>query len=136
MKILTQKLKVKRGHRVKVHFDKATKVWFMPKSSFFKYRDGVKRYRTMGGDFNPPEAEFTVSFDGDWYVVVERGSHFNPVDINARVEVLPPEIKLVDPFADEDIPSSDESSTAEDPVDESSEESEEDEETEEKESIE
>jgi len=132
MKILTQKLKVKKGYRVKVHFDKATKVWLMPKSSFIKYRDGVKRYRSMGGDFNPPSTEFRVPFDGEWYAVVEKGSHFNPMNITARVEVLPPEIKLVDPFADDDSDANDTASEA--PAEEPT--NEEDEETEQKESIE
>lgn len=132
MKILQQSLKVKRGQRVKVHFDRATKIWFMPSSSFIKYRDGVKRYRSMGGDFNPPEATFTVPFDGKWYVVVERGSHFNPMNINARVEVLPPEIKLVDPFADDEPTPP----PAKDVSEESTDEENADEETEEKESIE
>ena len=92
MKILQQPLKVKRNQIIQVHFDKPVVVKLMSKNMFPKYKNGAKHV-AQGGFFEQSPAKFTIPYDGIWHAVIEKGSHSNPINVEGRVEVLPPEIK-------------------------------------------
>ena len=110
MKILQQACKVKRGSRVIINFSKPTNVFLMTEVNFKKYKDGASHKR-MGGHFDRSPAEFTAPYDGTWHAVIEKGSHFNPMDVTGSVEILPPVLK--DPTYFIDRPESSETVVAE-----------------------
>jgi hypothetical protein len=92
MKILQQPVKAKRNAIVQVHFDKPVVVKLISHNMFPKYKNGAKHV-AQGGFYEQSPARFTVPYDGVWHAVIERGSHYNPIDVKGRVELLPPEIK-------------------------------------------
>jgi hypothetical protein len=103
MKILQQSVKVKRGSRVLVKFSKPTNIYLMTEVNFKRYKDGAS-FRRLGGEYKQSPAEFVAPYDGTWHAVIERGSHFNPIDVTGSVEVLPPLRKETPYFVADDAP--------------------------------
>ena len=106
MKILQQPVKAKRNEIIQVHFDKPVVVRLLSKSMFKKYKNGG-RFQGQGGMYEDSPAKFTVPYDGLWHAVIEKKSHFNPINVSGRVELLPPEIRetpYFDPDAEEETP--------------------------------
>lgn len=101
MKILQQAVKAKRNQIIQVHFDRPVVVRLLSRNMFPKYKNGG-RYVSQGGHFEESPARFTVPYDGTWHAVIERESHFNPIEVKGRVEVLPPEIKEPAYFSEDD----------------------------------
>ena len=89
MKILQQPVKVKRYSRVQVHFNKPCTIYLMTEVNFKRYKDGAS-FRRLGGHFDKSPAEFIAPYDGTWHAVIERGSHFSPINVEGKVEILPP----------------------------------------------
>lgn len=102
MKILRQAIKVKKGSRVQVHISRPATVYMMTEPNFKRYKDGAS-FKRMGGSFEKSPAEFIAPYDGLWYTVIEKGSHFSPKSIEGRVEVLPPVLKEISYFDDDDL---------------------------------
>lgn len=100
MKILKQAVKVKRGSRVKVSFSKPSTVFLMTEVNFKKYKDG-STFKRIGGAYDKSPVEFIAPYDGTWYAVIEKGSHFNPSNVTGSVEVLPPISKEPSYFDDD-----------------------------------
>ena len=94
MKILQQPVTVKRGSRVVVTFSEATNIFLMTEVNFKRYKDGSS-YRRLGGKYKKSPAEFTAPYDGTWHVVIEKGSHFSPLNVTGSVDVRPPKRKEV-----------------------------------------
>lgn len=101
MKILQQPVRVKKFQRVLVHFNKPCTIYMMTEVNFRRYKDGAS-FRRMGGKFEESPVEFVVPYDGTWHAVIEKGSHFNPLNIEGRVEILPPKRKEVPYYAEEE----------------------------------
>lgn len=120
MKILQQAVKVKRHSRVNVHFDKPCTIYLMTEVNFKRYKDGAS-FRRLGGPFDKSPAEFVAPYDGTWHAVIERGSHFNPINVSGRVEVLAPLMKDTPYLFDEEPASNDEEVTDEVAIEESDE---------------
>jgi hypothetical protein len=92
MKILQQAVKAKRNAIIQVHFDTPVVVKLISRNMFPKYKNGAKHV-AQGGRFEQSPAKFTIPYDGVWHAVIERESHYNPIAVKGRVELLPPEIK-------------------------------------------
>src|SRR5690606_17886564 len=99
MKILQQPIKVKRNSRVNVYFNKPCTVYLMTEVNFKRYKDGAS-FRRIGGEFKDSPAQFVAPYDGTWHAVIEKGSHFKPISVEGRVEVLPPVLKEKSYFLD------------------------------------
>ena len=124
MKILQQTIKAKRGSRVLVSFSQPTNVFLMTEVNFKRYKDGASHKR-LGGKYDRSPAEFVAPYDGTWHAVIEKGSHFSPLNITGSVEVLPPKRKDVPYFMD-DTPSPSPAAKVEEEVTDSNEDQEED----------
>jgi hypothetical protein len=100
MKFLKQAVKVKRGSRVKVNFSKPSTVFLMTEVNFKKYKDGSS-FKRIGGAYEKSPVEFIAPYDGTWYAIIEKGSHFKPSNVTGSVEVLPPISKEPSYFGDD-----------------------------------
>lgn len=117
MKILQQPIKVKRNSRVNVYFNKPCTVYLMTEVNFKRYKDGAS-FRRIGGEFKDSPAQFVAPYDGTWHAVIEKGSHFKPVSVEGRVEVLPPVLKEKSYFLDPDVDVPTRSNSSEESFDE------------------
>lgn len=88
MKFLYNSFKGKKKQIVKVSIDTATTVKLLTAYDHGKYKKG-QTHRYRGGTFNSGDIFFRIPADSIWYVVVEKGSNNNPIQVQARVEVLP-----------------------------------------------
>lgn len=93
MKFLYNTFKGKKKQIVKVNIDTTTKVKLMTAYDLNKYKQG-RTHRYRGGTFNSGEIFFRLPADSIWYVVVEKGPSSNPIEVNASVELLPPDKKV------------------------------------------
>jgi hypothetical protein len=93
MKFLYQKFDATKGQKVKVDFSKPTKVKMMNTVHFEKYRKS-KTHTYVGGAFEKSPAVFEVPSDGRWVVVIEKGTHFKPLDLEGSVELHPVDSSL------------------------------------------
>lgn len=80
-----------------VTFSQSTNIFLMTEVNFKKYKDGSS-YRRMGGEYKKSPVEFTAPYDGTWHVVIEKGSHFSPLNVTGSVEVRPPKRKKISYF--------------------------------------
>lgn len=88
MKFLYQIFTAKRGQKVKVNFSQPTSVKLFKDKQFDKYKKcRTNTYR--GGKYEDSPAVFEIPSDGKWIVVIEKGTHYNPIDIEGSVELLP-----------------------------------------------
>lgn len=101
MKILQQPFKGRRGERVEISFSEPTVVLLIKDSQYKKYQNGMTHHR-IGGYQEQSPVTYRVPTDGVWHAVIEKGGHFNPKHITGSIKVLPPEMKTIDPFADEE----------------------------------
>lgn len=94
MKILKQAIKVKRHSRVQVEFSRPCTVYMMTEVNFKRYKDGAS-FRRVGGAYDKSPVEFIAPYDGTWYVVIEKGSHYSPKAVDGKVTVSPPLMKTI-----------------------------------------
>ncbi|HVA98010.1 MAG TPA: DUF1883 domain-containing protein [Bacteroidia bacterium] len=85
MKYLHQIVKAHEGTVVTVNFDKPAKVMLLHNFDYIKY-EKHHTYKYMGGHTEKSPAVFSIPADGTWHVVIELGSYFTPIKINASVE--------------------------------------------------
>ena len=90
MRFLYKKFQGKRKEILRVEMDAKTKVKFMTAQEFKLYEKG-KTHRYYGGTFDPGEVFFVLPFDSVWHAVVERGSYFNPMQLQASCSLLGPD---------------------------------------------
>jgi hypothetical protein len=72
----------------------------MTEVNFKKYKNGGT-FKRLGGKYDKSPVEFVAPYDGTWYAVIEKGSHFNPTNVTGSVEVLSPLIKEPNYFGDD-----------------------------------
>ena len=89
MKFLHQPFEAKAQDKITVTFDQPTNVYLMHKLDFAKYKLG-KACRYIGGKASTSPVEFTVPNDGTWYAVIEKGTHFNPLDVTGSAKLFRP----------------------------------------------
>ena len=92
MKFLYNSFKAKKKQIVKVSLSRPTKVKLLTAFDLKKYKQG-RTHRYRGGFFEESTIYFRLPADGIWYVVVEKGSHSAPIEVEASVELLPPDKK-------------------------------------------
>jgi Domain of unknown function (DUF1883) len=88
MKFLHLKFQAKKKEIVEVELDKPARVKFMTASEFKRYT-GARTHTFFGGQFGKGRVHFVLPFDSVWSVVVEKGTHGDPVDVRASVKLLP-----------------------------------------------
>lgn len=89
MKFLHKTFELKKREIIEVHIDKPTKVKFLTGRDMKSYKLG-KTHSYYGGLFEESPVRFVVPFEAVWNVVVEKGSHREPLDVNAQCGVLAP----------------------------------------------
>ena len=92
MKILQQKVQVKKGARIHVKFSRPATIYLMTEVNFKRYMEG-RSFRRMGGEYTKSPAEFTAPYDGTWHAVIEKGAYKNPEPMEGSIEKLPPKRK-------------------------------------------
>lgn len=88
MKYLHKQVKAGRNCVVLVTFDKPSKVMLLKDSDYRKYKGG-KTYNYRGGFAENSPVKFILPEGATWHIIIEKGSYFNPTEINATVQVLP-----------------------------------------------
>ncbi|MBK8227128.1 MAG: DUF1883 domain-containing protein [Flavobacteriales bacterium] len=89
MKFLHKTFELKKKEIIEVDIDVATKVKFMTGRDFKHYKQG-KTHTYYGGFFEESPVRFVVPFESVWNVVVEKGTFRNPMEVNGKCGVLPP----------------------------------------------
>jgi hypothetical protein len=89
MKFLHLPFQAKAKDKITVTFDKPTNVYLLHKSDFAKYKLG-KSFRYLGGKAGKSPVEFTVPNDGTWHAVIEKGSHFKPLEVKGSAKLFRP----------------------------------------------
>jgi len=89
MKFLHKTFELKKKEIIEVDIDVATKVKFMTGRDFKNYKLG-KTHSYYGGLFDESPVRFVIPFESVWNVVVEKGTFRNPIEVNAKCGVLPP----------------------------------------------
>lgn len=89
MKFLYKTFEAKRKEIIEVEIDKPTKVKFMTGKEYKSYRMG-RTHTFFGGLFEESPVRFVIPFDSNWTVVVEKGTHANPLDVHASCTLTPP----------------------------------------------
>jgi hypothetical protein len=87
MKFLTKTFSARKGSQVKVTFSQATGVKLMSKRDLAKYRKS-QTHTYWGGDFKNSPVVFGVPRNGQWSVVVEKGTRDKPLDVEATIELV------------------------------------------------
>lgn len=89
MRFLYRTFEAKRKEIIEVEIDTPTKVKFMTAREMKAYRMG-KTHSYHGGLFEESPVRFVVPFDAHWNVVVEKGTHFRPLEVKASCRVTNP----------------------------------------------
>ena len=89
MKFLHKTFELKKREIIEVHIDKPTKVKFLTGRDMKHYKQG-KTHSYYGGLFEESPVRFVVPYEAVWNVVVEKGSHREPLEVDAKCGVLPP----------------------------------------------
>lgn len=90
MKFLHKQYQAKKKEILEVEIDRPTKVKFMTAYDMKLYRTG-KTHKYFGGMFDESPVRFVVPFDSVWNIVVEKGTHYAPLEVNARCRQLLPD---------------------------------------------
>ena len=113
MRFLHGKVKAFKGQTIEVSFSRPTRVLVMSQKNFEKYRNNLT-FTYYGGQKEESPYNFSAPVSGEWYVVVEKGTYYEPIEIDASFKVVnsdKPEINQVsesDPEESEDSPVDDE----------------------------
>ncbi len=87
MKFLTKTFSARKGSQVKVTFSHPTIVKLMSKRDLAKYRKS-QTHSYWGGNFKSSPVVFGVPRNGQWCVVVEKGTRDKPLDVEASIELV------------------------------------------------
>ena len=104
MKFLHQTLEAQRSEIIEVEIDTPTKVKFMTGRQLKFYKLG-KTHTYYGGMFEESPVRFVVPFDAKWTVVVEKGTHREPLEVHASVSLTPPNPMVTSTVASDAPPS-------------------------------
>ncbi len=82
MRFLHKTFEAKKKDIIEVEIDKPTKVKFMTGRDMSAYKK-AKSHTYYGGTFEETPVRFVVPHDAVWSVVVEKGTHRQPLDVHA-----------------------------------------------------
>lgn len=94
MRFLHGKVKARKGQAINVSFSLPTRVLVMTQKNFEKYKNNLT-FTYFGGHKEESPYAFNVPNDGQWFVVVEKGSYYEPTDLIASIELVsgqPPQL--------------------------------------------
>ncbi|MEZ4721825.1 MAG: DUF1883 domain-containing protein [Flavobacteriales bacterium] len=84
MRFLHGKLNAHSGDKITVDITKPTRVLIMREKEFNRYKNNIT-FTYYGGQ-KESQYEFTVPASGTWYVVIEKGTYTNPIDVSASIK--------------------------------------------------
>lgn len=88
MKFLHKPFQAKPKDKIEVTFDKPTKVIFLERREFERYKKGIT-YRYHGGFAEESPVTFEVPYKGIWHAVIEKGTFKNPLDVSGNATLIP-----------------------------------------------
>ena len=89
MRFLYKPIEAKKKQIIEVEIDQSTKVKFMTGKEFKAYKQG-RTHTYIGGLYEESPVRFVVPYDSVWTVVVEKGTHREPLDVKASCALLAP----------------------------------------------
>ena len=98
MKFLHKQYPAKKKEIIEVDIDRPAKVKFMTAYDLKLYKLG-KTYKFFGGLFEESPVRFVVPYDSNWNVVVEKGTHYQPLEVKARCRLMLPDRQVLSSVA-------------------------------------
>lgn len=89
MRFLYKPFEAKKKQIIEVEINVSTKVKFMTGKEMKAYKMG-RTHTYIGGQYEESPIRFVVPYDSVWNVVVEKGTHREPVDVEAKCHLIPP----------------------------------------------
>jgi hypothetical protein len=89
MKFLHKTYEAKKKEIIEVEIDMPTKVKFMTASDYKAYTRG-KTHTYYGGTYEESPVRFVIPYDGNWNVVVEKGTLRDPLNVTASCRLTMP----------------------------------------------
>ncbi|HOZ41119.1 MAG: DUF1883 domain-containing protein [Flavobacteriales bacterium] len=89
MKFLHKTYEGKKKEIIEVEIDKPTKVKFMTAKEYKAYTNG-KTHSYFGGTYEESPVRFVIPYDGNWNVVVEKGTLRQPLAVSASCRLTMP----------------------------------------------
>lgn len=93
MRILQKPLKAKKGDLIEITFSKPTMVKLLSEGDFRKYKRG-KTHKYYGGWQEQSPVTFTVPEGGLWHAVIEKGTYYNPIDVEGNAFIVTDQNKI------------------------------------------
>lgn len=90
MRFLHKHYPAKKKEIIEVEIDRPAKVKFMTAFDHKQYKLG-RSHKYFGGRFEESPVRFVVPYDSVWHVVVEKGTHYQPLDVAARCRLMLPD---------------------------------------------
>jgi hypothetical protein len=87
MMFLYKQFKANKGNKIRVKFSAPTRVLFMDEKQFNRYKNN-QTFTYFGGHKEDSPYDFVVPRSTRWYTVVEKGSYYEPKDIEAQVGLV------------------------------------------------
>lgn len=89
MRFLYKPFEAKKKQIIEVEINISTKVKFMTGKEMKAYKMG-QTHTYIGGLYEESPIRFVVPYDSVWNVVVEKGTHHAPLDVEAHCHLIPP----------------------------------------------
>ncbi len=89
MRFLYKPFEAKKKQIIEVEIDVPTKVKFMTGKEMKAYKQG-RTHTYIGGLYEESPIRFVVPYDSVWNVVVEKGTHREPIAVNAQCHLIAP----------------------------------------------
>lgn len=89
MRFLYKPFEAKKKQIIEVEIDAPTKVKFLTGTEMKAYKQG-RTHTYIGGLYEESPIRFVVPYDSVWNVVVEKGTHREPLVVNAKCHLIPP----------------------------------------------
>jgi hypothetical protein len=88
MKFLHKPFQAKPKDKIEVTFDRPTKVLFLERIHFERYKKGIT-YKYYGGFEEKSPVIFEVPYEGIWHAVIEKGTFRNPIEVTGNAKLIP-----------------------------------------------
>ena len=92
MRFLHGKVRARKGQTIRVHFSEPTRILVMTQKNFEKYKNNLT-FTYYGGRKEESPYDFAAPMYADWYVVVEKGPYYEPIELTASIELVAEEPK-------------------------------------------
>ncbi len=89
MRFLYKPFEAKKKQIIEVEINTSTKVKFMTGKEMKAYKMG-QTHTYIGGMYEESPIRFVVPYDSVWNVVVEKGTHREPLAVEAKCHLIAP----------------------------------------------